>query len=166
MTTAVTGSSSVAGVDRSQMNLGDLIMLIQSERAELLESQLQDQVKQMQYINAKIKEANDWLAQARSLKEQATDKKCSEEPQAMRDWADANGINMSDVNNDKLHTKSEWEGPIASIKAHIDGLNSSSQMEMIRLQSLMNKRNQAFEMMTNALNKISGSMDKVIGNIR
>jgi hypothetical protein len=37
---------------------------------------------------------------------------------------------------------------------------------MIRLQSLMNKRNQAFEMSSNIMNKLSGVMDKVISNMR
>ncbi len=55
---------------------------------------------------------------------------------------------------------------IQSIKGYVDWLNSTSQMEMIRLQSLMNKRNQAYELMTNALQKLSGSLDKIIANVR
>ncbi len=55
---------------------------------------------------------------------------------------------------------------IQSIKGYVDQLNSTSQMEMIRLQPLMNKRNQAYELMTNALQKLSGSLDKMIANVR
>jgi len=52
------------------------------------------------------------------------------------------------------------------LKGRIDSLNSSSQMDMIRMQSLMNKRNQAFELMTNVLSKFSKNRDAIIGNMR
>lgn len=47
-----------------------------------------------------------------------------------------------------------------------DKLNSQSQMDMIRLQSLMNKRDQAFEMMTNVLQKTAKLNGDIVANMR
>ena len=55
---------------------------------------------------------------------------------------------------------------ITKIQGQIDKLNSDSQLDMIKLQSLTNKRNQTFEMMSNLTQKFSQSCDKMIGNIR
>ncbi len=164
-------------------------MLIESRRADLLDKQLQDQVKQMQHLNAKIALANKMLAYARTQQsvamnnkkkgtskddseivgyETVTDKdgKTHQEPLTFRQWAQQNGVSLHDRNDDNLHNKDEWSAIIESVKGKINALNSTSQMDMIRLQSLMNKRNQAYELMTNALQKLSGSLDKIIGNIR
>lgn len=104
-------------------------------------------------------------------------------------WAEKNGINGFDSNNkdnmglhselsslqqklgDKLDSISKMNGSqvdavINNVKSSIDTVNSQSQMDMVRLQGLMDKRNQAFDMLTNSLSKFSKSMDGVIGNMR
>jgi biotin operon repressor len=60
-------------------------------------------------------------------------------------------------------TYDKW---INEIKGSLDNLNSTSQMDMIRLQSLSNKRNQAFEMLTNQIQKFAKTNDSIIGNMR
>ena len=60
----------------------------------------------------------------------------------------------------------EFDAMINNLKSSIDTVNSQSQMDMVRLQGLMDKRNQAFDMLTNNLSKFSKSMDSVIGNMR
>ena len=44
--------------------------------------------------------------------------------------------------------------------------STNSQMDMVRLQGLMDKRNQTFDLMTNTLSKTGKSMDGAIGNMR
>ncbi|WP_337035572.1 hypothetical protein [Paenibacillus illinoisensis] len=53
-----------------------------------------------------------------------------------------------------------------SLKNQIDALSSSQQMEMLRLQSLSNKRNEAFDVMTNFIKKMQDSRSSIIGNMR
>jgi len=55
---------------------------------------------------------------------------------------------------------------VASLKSQIDKLNTGSQLDMIQLQSLMNKRNQAYDMMTNLLQKYQKTLDGIVGNMR
>ncbi|WJH32173.1 hypothetical protein N6H13_15585 [Paenibacillus sp. CC-CFT742] len=46
------------------------------------------------------------------------------------------------------------------------GTGCTLQMEMLRLQSLSNKRNEAFDVMTNFIKKMQDSRSSIIGNMR
>ncbi|MBL8331487.1 MAG: hypothetical protein JNM08_00210, partial [Rubrivivax sp.] len=50
-------------------------------------------------------------------------------------------------------TQAEFDQLIQTISSRIDGLNSTQQLDMLRLQSLTNKRNEAFDIMTNFIKK-------------
>ncbi len=77
-----------------------------------------------------------------------------------------NNIEFEDSDNDgKLNTV-EWENVIDRLKGLQDSLNSTSQMEMIRLQQLMNKRSQSYEQMTNLISKGDKTKDSLISNLR
>ena len=52
------------------------------------------------------------------------------------------------------------------IKGKIDSMNSSQQMDMLRMQSLTNKRNEAFDLMTNFIKKMADGRSSVLGNMR
>lgn len=55
---------------------------------------------------------------------------------------------------------------VADIKSDIDSLNNTQQMEMLRLQSLTNKRNEAFDVMSNFVKKMQDSRSSIISNMR
>lgn len=52
------------------------------------------------------------------------------------------------------------------VKSQIDSMSSSSQMDMVRLQSLNNKRSEAFDTMTNSLKKQQDNKSSIVGNFR
>ncbi|MFE6078869.1 hypothetical protein ACFVQB_30925 [Paenibacillus sp. NPDC057886] len=52
------------------------------------------------------------------------------------------------------------------LKSRIDALSNSQQMDMLRLQSMTNKRNEAFDVMTNFIKKMQDSRSSIIGNMR
>ncbi|WDQ33934.1 hypothetical protein PTQ21_06515 [Paenibacillus marchantiae] len=52
------------------------------------------------------------------------------------------------------------------LKGQIDALSNSQQMDMLRVQSLSNKRNEAFDVMTNFIKKMQDSRSSIIGNMR
>ena len=60
----------------------------------------------------------------------------------------------------------EFDQLINNITSRIDGLNSSQQMDMLRLQSVTNKRNEAFDIMTNFIKKMQDSRSSIVGNMR
>ena len=55
---------------------------------------------------------------------------------------------------------------IDNLKTGIDSQSNSQQMEMLRLQSLSNKRNEAFDVMTNFIKKMQDSRSSIVGNMR
>jgi hypothetical protein len=81
-----------------------------------------------------------------------------------------------DLNTDKYQlqveggiskvTKGSLETAIQAIKNKVDGLSNTQQMDMSRLQSMSNKRNEAFDVMTNFIKKMQDSRSSIIGNMR
>jgi hypothetical protein len=63
-------------------------------------------------------------------------------------------------------TQSQVDKWVDAIKGKIDSLNSSQQMDMLRMQSLTNKRNEAFDLMTNFMKKMADSRSSFLGNMR
>ena len=63
-------------------------------------------------------------------------------------------------------TKGDLEAMITKVKGMIDGESNSQQMDMLRLQSMSNKRNEAFDVMTNFVKKMQDSRSSIIGNMR
>ena len=62
--------------------------------------------------------------------------------------------------------QSDLKSSIAETKSSIDSLSNSQQMDMLRLQSLSNKRNEAFDVMTNFIKKMQDSRSSILGNMR
>lgn len=52
------------------------------------------------------------------------------------------------------------------IKRQIDILSNSQQMDMLRLQAMSNKRNEAFDVMSEFIKKMQDSRSSIIGNMR
>lgn len=63
-------------------------------------------------------------------------------------------------------TQTQYDQLIQTISSRIDGLNSTQQLDMLRLQSLTNKRNEAFDIMTNFIKKMQDSRSSIVGNMR
>ena len=51
------------------------------------------------------------------------------------------------------------------LKAEIDGISNTLQMDMLRLQSISNKRNEAYDVMTNFVKKMQDSRTSIIRNL-
>ncbi|WP_172255039.1 hypothetical protein [Saccharibacillus deserti] len=69
---------------------------------------------------------------------------------------------LSDARNNGTSTPED----IAKLTAQIDALGNTRQMDMLRLQSLSNKRNEAFDMMTNFVKKMQDSRSSILNNMR
>jgi hypothetical protein len=73
------------------------------------------------------------------------------------DWAVEFGINCDfpqDSDSEDLR-KSKWNANIAATQSVLDALNNDSQMDNVKLQNLLDKRNNAFE----AASKLSASSE-------
>jgi len=93
------------------MDLESALQAIQSQRAQLLENQLKDQLDGVQQRNQQLADLN-------------------------------------------------------AQQGQMDVLSNSQQMDMLRLQSMNSKRNEAFDVMTNFVKKMQDSRSSIIGNMR
>lgn len=161
--------NTVAGItplDLQGMGIEEALMAVQSERTRLLEEQLKTQIAEVQARNEKVASLNLVLAglyqvQGRfGANAEANAAVTSEEQSDLSQLYSSAGITGTPK------TKSEVDAQINAVKQSIDSLGNSQQMDMLRLQSLTNKRNEAFDVMTNFIKKMQDSRSSIIGNMR
>jgi len=170
--------------------------MVQSERTKLLDSQLKSQIEEVQKRNEMTGALNDMQAKLNGMKgsldskdakpgdvvkgnvgtptndKLATDYaiqafKLGMDPAPVKATPikDAQG-NITGANVTGLPTREGLEKAIPDLKSKLDAASNSQQMDMLRLQSLSNKRNEAFDTMTNFVKKMQDSRSSIIGNMR
>jgi len=171
-------------INNQVMGLAELIMLLEIDRANNLEIQLANELQNMANLNGLLKKANEMLALARTEKGQLTDDKFSHMPQDMIDFMKANDIQQGLGKWDNDHTNTahkyytvdsdghnfyhntdQWETTIENVKGFIDGLNSRSQLDMIRVSSLMKKRDESLTMPSNTNSNVHQTNQSIISKL-
>ena len=120
------------------MDLESMLMAVQGNRANLLEVQLMNEMKAVADKNTAITALNTQLGDLRAAKLKTTDPA----------------------------TLAKLDSQITEITAKIGSAGNAQQMDMLRLQSLSNKRNEAFDLMTNFMKKFADKRDAMIANMR
>ncbi|CAM2065471.1 hypothetical protein SCOR_08825 [Sulfidibacter corallicola] len=146
-------------MDGQSFDIETLLVTLQMERANNINSQLMDQANEMKKKNAILKEAQSALASLRAARPAKGSGK-ADVPADAAAFASKYGIDFNTGNKNQT----EFDQNIENLKGFIDSQNSASQMDMIRLQNLNNKYTQSFDMMTNFIKKFSGSKDNIIRN--
>lgn len=132
------GYQGMAPIDLSSVDLETALKMVQQQRATLLDSQLQTQLTEVQTRNEQLAGLNEQLNQLNAEKGATTD----------------------------TAKQAELDGQLQTIQNQINTLNNSQQMDMVRLQSMNSKRNEAFDTMTNFVKKMQDSRSSILGNIR
>ena len=202
MSMNVNGVGGVTPVNIQGMDLETALMTVQSQRANLLEAQLKDQIEAVQKKNDQISKLNVALGALNALSAKfpadKNDKKLGETDAAKNDFQmekdansalaaagitpnpdvkgrmNADGVTPKDSKGDTWFSggvngsskKSDIDATIQTVKSQIDSLSNTQQMDMLRLQSLSNKRNEAFETMTNFIKKMQDNRSSIVGNMR
>ncbi|MCS7463867.1 hypothetical protein N0M98_27550 [Paenibacillus doosanensis] len=148
-------------VQVSNMDLETALMQVQSQRADLLDQQLKQQMEEVQKRNELIMKMNDMLSELRSLRPQKAGDTAAVPAGLKSKLAEASIT----VSGDKL-TQAEFDALLDKLRSSIDSASNSQQMDMLRLQSLTNKRNEAFDTMSNFIKKMQDSRSSIIGNMR
>lgn len=234
------GVGGVSGMDLSGMDLETALMAVQTQRTQLLEDSLRQQLDSVNARNAEMAGLNEsmnaksadnlklessnvsmqtQIAELKDLQERLAASKCPDSEgwyglswgqgddkalshstleqikasgltvptgaDAPRDvdgngtmdakgkvvqgWVDQIGGKVAELeakikqNAATVETNKE---DIASAKTQVDALGNTQQMEMMRLQSMTGKRNEAFDVMTNFIKKMQESRSSIIGNMR
>ncbi|WP_286923740.1 MULTISPECIES: hypothetical protein [Lysinibacillus] len=132
------GYQGMAPIDLSSVDLETALKMVQQQRTNLLESQLQTQLTEVQTRNEQLAGLNEQLNQLNAEKGATTD----------------------------TAKQAELDGQLQTVQNQINTLNNSQQMDMLRMQSMNSKRNEAFDVMTNFVKKMQDSRSSIIGNMR
>ena len=152
-------------------SLDALMLAIMTDRAEMLESTLREQVNEVRTKNAKLKEANSMMAKARAASKGSSEDDETKMPKEVINFFASNNIPWGekggkiDPNSSHELNSSQWELAIENMKGWSESLTSSSQLDMTKLQSTSGKFNQTFEMMSQFISKYFRSGDSLIKNI-
>lgn len=152
------------------INIPEMGLLIQMERHNVIQDQVKDQFKDMQARNEWLKAANEALNTMRTNRQQDPNGEgvrlsLLKGPPGyanMEDYYKQNGIEYPP----RPQSQKDMDTCIENLKSSIDSANTNSQLDMVRMQGLMDKMNQATEFMTSWISKNDKTMDSIIGNIR
>ena len=146
----------------ASMDIETALMMVQSERANLLSQQLASQIEAVQQRNAVIgalSTARNALAAYIASPTESTFIAATSAltaagvSHAFQASTPAAGVELAKAASDV-------------VRSQMDAASNSQQMDMLRLQSLTNKRNEAFDIMTNFVKKMQDSRTSIIGNMR
>ncbi|MNO22616.1 hypothetical protein D3C76_123990 [compost metagenome] len=160
---SVNGVGGMTQVNIQNMDLETAMMAVQENRTKLLEGQLKDQIASVQAQNERISQLNQLLG---VINEELGKLPSGAEANAAVKLADDKGAMFTAMGMAIPQTKGELESLLGQIKSQIDSASNSQQMDMLRLQSLTNKRNEAFDVMTDFVKKMQDSRSSIIGNMR
>lgn len=137
-TTSNVGETSSVNIQNIQsFDVETALMMVQSNRARLVDEQLQAQLATVQNINKQVAILNEQLSSLNKEREKKS-----------------------------INDTVEIDAQIKIIKEQIDTMISNQQMDMVKLQSLSNKRNETFDLMTNFMKKMQENRSSIIGNMR
>ncbi|TCB58426.1 filamentous hemagglutinin N-terminal domain-containing protein [Acinetobacter terrae] len=166
----------ISPINLSGMDLESALMAVQSQRANLLESQLRDQIAGVQAKNEQIGKLNTTLNSLQALLTifSTTQKSIQLTAgsnidklfQKLKVDAQSAGVDIGSLLKGNILNKADIEALQTRIRGQIDSGSNSQQMDMLRLQSLTNKRNEAFDVMTNFIENMQDSRSSIIGTMR
>ena len=195
-TDGVSGAAVVSFAQMQGMDIESMLMAVQGNRANLLEEQLVGEMKNVQAKNAQIASLNAKLSALTGVSQMAYFNNDTTPAAFLTGIIDLSFISKEDpaktqtgrldaaravavepevltaadvawnATLDTIKTKGVLDRVITDLKAQVDGMGSTQQMDMLRLQSLSNKRNEAFDLMTNFMKKFADKRDAIISNMR
>lgn len=174
------GVSGLPALTLDSMDLETALMMVQQQRTQLLDAQLAEQLAEVQKRNQQVAQLNDLLARLNAvlgrfpagsgagvrLESTGAAASYAELVSGVRAAATTAGLTLELSPDAAVWTKGQIETTISTVKGRIDSILNSQQMDMLRLQSLTNKRNEAFEVMAAFIKKMQEARAEIIGNIR
>ena len=159
-----------------QLSIGQLVMAICLNRASKLEADIIALMEEMSTTSAqladmtKIEQAviDDFAANQNGHAYDLNNVTVTSSTSAVQLLRDLEVINSSQqyVRNDSIQSNADimYDDFITQIESKMDEKNSFSQQKMIELQSLTNKRDQSYDMISNILKSLNTTMTGIVNN--
>ncbi len=159
-----------------QLSIGQLVMAICLSRASKLEADIIALMEEMSTTSAqladmtKIEQAviDDFAANQNGHAYNLDNVTVTSSTSAVKLLRDLGVINSTQqyVRNDSILSNADimYDDFITAIESKMDEKNSFSQQKMIELQSLTNKRDQSYDMISNILKSLNTTMTGIVNN--
>ena len=159
-----------------ELSIGQLVMAICLSRASELETDIIALMEEMSTTSAqladmtKIEQAviDDFAANQNGHAYNLNNVTVTSSTSAVQLLRDLEVINSSQtyVRNDSILSNADimYDDFITQIESKMDEKNSFSQQKMIELQSLTNKRDQSYDMISNILKSLNTTMTGIVNN--
>ena len=159
-----------------QLSIGQLVMAICLSRASKLEADISALMEEMSTTSAqladmtKIEQAviDDFAANQSGHAYNLNNVTVTSSTSAVKLLRDLGVINSTQqyVRNDSILSNADimYDDFITQIESKMDEKNSFSQQKMIELQSLTNKRDQSYDMISNILKSLNTTMTGIVNN--
>ena len=154
--------------DSKPFDLQDLLVAISLNRATSVEGEVEPLATRVSNRNSTLDDLGNALADLTKLQSmfdsdaKGTDRKGSL-PQSSYDIL-VGVFGKLDFDNLKM-TKYEVEKWLQKVKSKIDGLNNQAEKDMSRLESLVDRRDEAFSTASNLMSEVSDTRSNTIGNM-
>ena len=159
-----------------ELSIGQLVMAICLQRASALETSIIELMEEMNATSAKLEDLtkieqgiiDEFSANtgghAYSVNHVSVETSTSA-AQLLRDIGVLDSSQIY-VRNDSVQSAADilYADFITALEAKMDEMNSFSQQKMIELQSLTNKRDQSYDMISNVLKSLNTTMTGIVNN--
>ena len=176
-------------LDGTQIDLQDLLVAVSKQRANAVEQEVSPLSRRMEARNDLLERFGTALSELTKI--QASFASDAKGAQDMSGWMSSETAELlkslgytpqtiskhGDIDSDERPdfyycsdcngysaNKQTIEGMIQSVKSKIDGLNTDAQSDMTRLQSLVDRRDEAYSTATNLMTHVSDTRSNTIKN--
>ena len=160
--------------DQRKVDFQDLMVLVGSRRAAVVEGEIGPMAARMRSRNAYLADLGNVLSLLTSVQASYSGEDSGSLDKDINLTADqykilqgiASAKNMIHYDKGKYHaTKAEYEGLVQAVKGEMDTQNNMSQTDMTRLQSLVDSRDDSYSTTTSIMSAISDTRSNLIGNL-
>ena len=170
----VGGPASVNLQNIQSLDMDKALLSVQHARASKLEGLIKSGVEDIKAKNEAMHQLLQASASLRSIQstvngasrsseEKLTDVQSAAFRAVQHAVGGSGGIRMPET---VVLTFGDLTNAIETMKSRVDAFSDVQQMDLLRLQSMSNKRNEAFDVMTNFVKKMQDSGSPFIGNMR
>lgn len=169
------GAPGLSAITIEAMDLETTLLTVQTERTRLLDQQLAEQGAEVRRRSEQVAKLHDLLAALRvvlarfpanaepEFRLDATGAGPYAEQAARVSAAEsASGLTLDLPTDPAAWTRGRIDTAIHTVKGRIDELDNVQQLDMLRLQSLTNKRNEAFAVLEEFLRKMRENRSSVV----
>lgn len=151
------------------IDLQDLMVAVSKKRATTVEGEVAPLSERIRKRNDRLDSMGRILAALTELQTSYPDDDENDEMKTLTGLTEAEKDMLheliGDGQGDDLYFRSECEEAVQLVKSEIDSLNNEAQLDMTRLQQLVDRRDESFTTATTLMTEISETRDNTIRNM-